>query len=147
MRALEVVRSAILVCKIYLFFGIIVSARKILDYHHGALIKYQLHSNQFLSHVRTHIDNEIARRDLYIMPCKHMGKWRRGVSPLRSPRSVRDSLPSYGSYCPADGRKPNSQDASSLGSRRAMRPNQWVALRQWPFSLLYFRIAHRTKAN
>ena len=73
-----------------------------------------------------------------------MGKWRRGVSPLRSPRSVRDSLPSYGSYCPADGRKPNSQDAISLGSRRAMRPNQWVALRQWPFSLLYFRIAHRT---
>jgi hypothetical protein len=65
------------------------------------------------------------------------GKWRRGISPLRSPRSVRDSLPSYGSYCPADGRKPNSQDAISLDSPRAMRPNQWVALRQWPFSLLY----------
>ena len=71
---------------------------------------------------------------------------RRGISPQRSPRTVRDSLPSYGSYRPTDGRKPNAQDTNSLGSRRAMRPNQWVALRQWPRSLLYFRMAQRTKA-
>jgi hypothetical protein len=32
----------------------------------------QPHSNQFLSHVRTYIVNEIARRDLYFMQCKQM---------------------------------------------------------------------------
>ena len=65
-------------------------------------------------------------------------EWRGGISPPRSPRTVRERLRSHGSYHPTvHGTAPNCQWANNAGCFRAMARSQRVA-RRWSRYRLYF---------
>jgi hypothetical protein len=75
------------------------------------------------------------------------GEWRRGTSPLRSPKTRRESLDSPGSYHPAVGRTPTCQCGNSEGCLSAIRPSHKTALVRWERNRLNFLIAHLTSRS
>ena len=69
-----------------------------------------------------------------------------GISPTGARRTVLESLDSYGSHHATGDLRPNVQCANRWGSRRAICPNQCIALVWCPLSRLYFRFAQSTRS-
>jgi hypothetical protein len=93
--------------------------------------------------VEFEVGGDAVARLRHVVVGLEVGEWRRGISPLRSRRTERESRDSFGSHHPTAGSEP-LQCANRLGLRRLSERHHAQTACVWPRNLLYLRTAHRT---